>query len=284
MESSNTDIKINRKIEKKGIINLIKATDNQNVSKEKEIKIEINQISSQNSNNEKNKQNKKDDNIPNLIKNAQINEANKYNLNYDYNKLLNNNLQERKDQLSDRKEKEKIFEMVNKEILKSANYKNENYTNNNIESLNKLQNKDYYYNQRYNIGNGLNLNLNNLNKNINEIQEIKLPNLNIELEKAIDKKNNQNKGNISPLSSSILNLNLNLNINNNIINNITTPNNVNNEQINIKQNSGFDVNNILNSKRAVSAKPHIKNSKKDYTIDKLIQSINYYNFLHFNIH
>lgn len=278
MELNNMDIKSYRKDEKKENLNIVKGNEisknNVNSSKEKDKRVEINRISNQNAN-ENNKNIKKDEVNLNKINIAQGNYANKYNLNYDYNKLLNNKLNDRKDQLSNRNEKEKILDIVNKEILKSANSKNDNYANNIIESLNKLQNNEYNYNERYNLGNGLNLNLKNLNKNINEIQEIKIPNLNIELEKALDKKNIQNKG--EAMSSSIVNLNLNLNINNNIINNITTPNKVNNDQTNKDDKSKIEINNIINSKRAVSAKPDIRNAKKDYIIDNLIRSK--FNFL-----
>jgi hypothetical protein len=93
------------------------------------------------------------------------------------------------------------------------------------------------------------------------------------LEKALEKRNLQNKGNIMEPSSSIVNLNLNLNINNNIINNITSPNKINNEQNKVNEKSKPELNNIINSKRAVSAKSDLRNAKKDIIIDKLIKSI-----------
>ena len=276
MELNNLDIKSYRNDEKKENLNIIKSADavknNKNQSKDKDRKVELNRISNLNVNDNISKQIKEGDNLLNKLNNVEVNYVNKYNLNYDYNKLVKNNLNGKKDQLSCRNEKEKILQLDNKEILKNANRNYDNYANNIIENMNKLQNNEYNYNERYDLGYGLNLNLNNLNRNIKYIQDIKIPNLNIELEKALEKRNLQNKGNIME-PSSIVNLNLNLNINNNIINNVTSPNKINNEQNRVNEKSKPELNNIINSKRAVSAKSDLRNAKKDIIIDKLIKSI-----------
>jgi len=280
MEMNNLDIKSTKKDENKENTNLNKKVENTKnhnqitsaKERDKERKIEISKISGPNII-EKNKlYNKKDENIVNKINNIHLNNANKYNLNYDYNKIVNNYVNE-KDQLSNRNEKEKMIDIVNKEILKNGNYKNENYANHIIDGLNRLKNNEFNYNERYNIGNGINLNLENLNKNIKEIQELNLPNLNIELEKAIDKnKNHKSKNSIEP-SSSIVNLNLNLNINNNIINNITNPDKHKNENNYNTEDLKNNVNDIANSKRAVSARPDIKIGKKECSEDLLKSKI-----------
>jgi len=276
MELNNLDIKSYRNDEKKENLNIIKSADavknNKNQSKDKDRNVELNRISNLNINDNITKQVKEGDNLLNKLNNVQVNYVNKYNLNYDYNKLVKNNLNGKKDQLSCRNEKEKILQLDNKEILKNANKNNDNYANNIIENMNKLQNNEYNYNERYDLGYGLNLNLNNLNRNIKYIQDIKIPNLNIEFEKALENRNLQNKGNIME-PSSIVNLNLNLNINNNIINNVTSPNKINNEQNKVNEKSKLELNNIINSKRAVSAKSDLRNAKKDIIIDKLIKSI-----------
>ena len=276
MELNNLDIKSYRNDEKKENLNIIKSADavknNKNQSKDKDRNVELNRISNLNINDNITKQVKEGDNLLNKLNNVEVNYVNKYNLNYDYNKLVNNNLNDKKDQLSSRNEKEKILHLINNEILKNENKNNDNYANKIIENMNKLQNNEYNYNERYDLGYGLNLNLNNLNRNIKYIQDIKIPNLNIEFEKALENRNLQNKGNIME-PSSIVNLNLNLNINNNIINNITSPNKINNEQNKVNEKSKPELNNIINSKRAVSAKSDLRNAKKDIIIDKLIKSI-----------
>lgn len=279
MELNSIDIKSCKKEENKEKINIIKTLDevkninkNIDISKEKDRKIEMNRSPNQNNNENINNIIKKEDNINNK-NNLQINHRNKFNLNYDYNKLIADNINEKKDQFSKRIEKEKYLDMVNKEVLKIGNKGNENYSKNIIESLSKLQNNEYNYNERYNLGNGLNLNLHNINKNSKNIQDIRIPNINIELEKAFDKKNLQNKGNMVEPSASIVNLNLNLNINNNIINNITTPNKVYNEQNKISEKSNIDKSYIENSKRAISAKPHLRNFKKEFSMEKIKSKI-----------
>jgi len=159
--------------------------------------------------------------------------------------------------------------MVNKEILKSGNNPKQI-----LENLYNLKSNECNFNQRNNLDNGIKFNLVNINKNIKELHEMKIPNLNIELEKALDKRDIKNNNNQIDHSSSIVNLNLNLNINNNIINNITSPNKVKNDEN--KQLSEYlknKINNVYNSKRAVSAKPDIRYEKKDNHGDKIKKSI-----------
>jgi hypothetical protein len=177
-------------------------------------------------------------NLNNLQGKIQNENMNRYNLNYNYNDLILNS---------------------NKGDTSNRNVKGENRGSYILESLNKLKNQEYEYNDRYNIldnknvnfvGNGINVNLENLNKNVGK--DIKIPNLNIDLKNAEDLKNLKSNPN-----EPILNLNLNLNINNNIINNISTPNKVNSKIINDNQ----------QGKRAVSAKVDNRPVRKENNMD-----------------
>jgi epoxyqueuosine reductase QueG len=116
MELNNLDIKSYRNDDKKENLNIIKSDDavknNKNQSKDKDRKVELNRISNLNVNDNISKQIKEGDNLLNKLNNVQVNYVNKYNLNYDYNKLVNNNLNDKKDQLSSRNEKEKILHLI----------------------------------------------------------------------------------------------------------------------------------------------------------------------------
>lgn len=260
----------------------------------------------------------------NIVGNLLLDDANiknKYNLNYDYNQILLSNNSSNKNKVN-KADIANIASKIEKTAIDQSESKGDKELINSAKSespekLDKAQKKDSsikpsdkltqvkkgnecYYNNNTNLldenklnsinsniyGNGINLNIENLSK----LNEIKIPNFNIDLEKIQNSKNLKGKileskqSNIeaTAAASSILNLNLNLNINNNIINNISSgqrdpevnvknkkvfnPNHVSNSNSNsniINVNNNIQNNNPISSKRVLSAKIDTRNSKRE---------------------